>query len=214
MEMGINFLLVTVILLNFLSLGLSQIASVIRIAAFQGVLLGLMPLLIEESQGSHIPLLCLATILIKGGLIPLFLFRALRDVQIRREVQPLLGPIPSLFLGALGTILGLVFAQNLPAPAQAIPALILPTSFSTVLTGFVMLITRHKALTQVVGFLVLENGIYVFGLTLLSTMPSLVELGVLLDLLVCIFVFGIILNHIRQAFSSLDSNKLTALREE
>jgi hydrogenase-4 component E len=212
METGVNSLIVMLILVNFLALGSSQIGIVIRFSAIQGLLLGLMPLMVEE-PGIYVVLLSLAIIAIKGVLIPSLLIKAMRDVKIRREVEPLLGFIPSMFLGALGTVLGLVFSNHLPLLAAHKGYLILPGSFSTIATGFIMLTTRHKAITQVVGFLILENGIFVFGLLLLSTMPFLVEVGVLLDVFVCIFVLGIILNHIQKAFSSLDSNKLTSLKD-
>ena len=213
MDGAVNSLIVVVVLLNFFALGSSQIGIVIRLSAIQGILLGMMPLLMEGTGEIHVPILSVATMAIKGALIPYLLLRAMRDVKIRREVEPLLGFIPSMFLGALGTILGIVFSNHLPLAPMQKEYLILPGAFSTIATGFIMLITRHKAITQVVGFLILENGIFVFGLLLLKTMPFMVEIGVLLDLFVCIFVLGIILNHIQKAFSSLDSNKLTSLKE-
>jgi hydrogenase-4 component E len=214
MEITTNSLMVLALLLNFLALGFSQIGTVIRIVAFQGVLLAVMPLWLEGTDAYQIGLLCLATAVIKGVLIPSMLYRAMRDVKIRREVEPLLGFIPSMLLGALGLVAGLVFSKNLPMYQLNGNTLILPVALSTILSGFIMMTTRQKAIMQVVGFLILENGIYIFGLLLMQTMPTLVELGVLLDLFVCIFVLGIILNHIQRAFSSLDSNKLTTLREK
>ncbi len=213
MDAGINSLIIVLVLVNFLALGSSQIGTVIRLSALQGLLLGFMPLMMEGVGEIHIPLLCLGIIAIKGFLIPSLLFKAMRDVKIRREVEPLLGFIPSMLLGALGTVLGLLYSSHLPLMPLHKGTLILPGSFSTILTGFIMLTTRHKAITQVVGFLILENGIFVFALLLLETMPFLAEVGVLLDLFVCIFVLGIILNHIQKAFSSLDSNKLTSLKD-
>jgi len=88
-----------------------------------------------------------------------------------------------------------------------------PASLATVLSGFIVLTTRKKAINQVVGYLVLENGIYIMGLTLLEAMPFLVEVGVLLDLFVAIFVMGIIINQISREFGSLDTARLTALKE-
>ena len=81
------------------------------------------------------------------------------------------------------------------------------------MTGLILLTTRRKAISQVVGYLVLENGIFVFGLLLVDAMPLLVEVGVLLDLFVAVFVMGIILNHIRDEFASLDTGRLEELRE-
>jgi hydrogenase-4 component E len=93
-------------------------------------------------------------------------------------------------------------------------SLVVSASLSTVLTGFLLLTTRRKAITQVAGYLILENGVFIMGLLLVEAMPFLVELGALLDLLVAIFVMGIIINHINREFSSLDTARLTALKEE
>ena len=141
------------------------------------------------------------------------LHKALRDAQIKREVEPLIGFLPTMLLGALGTAVSITFAAYLPMTRTGSSTLIIPASFSTVLTGFLLLTTRYKAITQVIGYLILENGIYIFGMLLLAAVPFLVELGILLDLFVGIFVVSIILNHINEAFSSLDTRQLTALRE-
>jgi hydrogenase-4 component E len=82
------------------------------------------------------------------------------------------------------------------------------------MTGFLMLTTRKKAISQVIGYLVMENGIFIFGLLLTEAMPVMVEAGVLLDLMVGIFVMGIVINHISREFSSLDTSRLTTLKEE
>ncbi len=98
------------------------------------------------------------------------------------------------------------------APGHA-QTLVVPAALSTVLTGFVLLTSRIKAITQVIGYLVLENGIFIFGLLLLEALPSLVELGVLLDLFVGVFVISIIIHHINREFDSLDTRRLSSLRE-
>jgi len=139
--------------------------------------------------------------------------RAMREAAIRREIEPLIGFIPTILLGALGTGLALLFARTLPLAPQHVGSLLVPASLSTVLSGFLLLITRRKAITQVVGYLILENGIFIMGLTLLDAIPFLVEIGVLLDLFVGIFVMGIIINHINREFSSLDTGRLSALKE-
>ncbi len=91
---------------------------------------------------------------------------------------------------------------------------IIPTSIATILAGFILLTTRYKALSQVLGYLVLENGIYIFSLLLLEGIPFVVEMGMLLDLFVSVFIVSIITNHINRAFSSLDTRVLVSLREE
>jgi len=92
-------------------------------------------------------------------------------------------------------------------------SLAIPCSLATLATGFLMLITRRKALTQALGYLILENGIYVFGVLLAEAMPFMVEAGVLLDLLVAIFIMGIMVNQISRTFSSLNMQNLSSLRE-
>ncbi|MHB1562035.1 MAG: NADH-quinone oxidoreductase subunit K, partial [Isosphaeraceae bacterium] len=91
--------------------------------------------------------------------------------------------------------------------------LLVPASLATVWTGFLMLTTRKKAIMQVLGYLVLENGIFLFGLLLLEAMPLLVEAGILLDLFTGVFVMGIIVHHISREFASTSTEHLSELRE-
>jgi len=89
----------------------------------------------------------------------------------------------------------------------------IPVALSTVIIGLLILTTRNKALTQVVGYLILENGIYVFGLSQAERVPFLVEVGVLLDVFAGVFIMGIVVFHINREFDSLDSARLTELRD-
>jgi len=206
-------LLVVVLLFNLFLLGTSRLQAVINASATQGVLLGVLTLCVHEGFSTWIVLITIVTILVKGVLIPRMLLRAIRDAAIRREIEPFIGFLPCLLLGALGTGASLIFARTLPLAKEHVGSLLVPASMATVWTGFLVLTTRRKAINQVVGYLVLENGIYIMGLTLLQAMPFMVEMGVLLDLFVGIFVMGIILNHIRREFSSLDTAHLSALKE-
>jgi hydrogenase-4 component E len=210
---SINLLLVGILLLNLFMLGTSRIRALIQAAALQGVVLGVMPLLIGAHSTWHAGLLAIATVVLKGSLIPGMLRRALREAQIKREVEPLIGFVPSMLLGAAGTLLSIGLAAGLPLEPEHRELLIVPASFSTVLTGFLLLVTRIKAITQAIGYLVLENGIFIFGMLLVEAMPFLVEIGVLLDLFVGIFVVSIIIHHINREFASLDTRRLSSLRE-
>ncbi len=205
--------LVLVLLLNFFSLGTGRIRAVIRTVALQGVLLGIMPLLVHGEVTLQGALIAAAPVALKGLVIPAMLFRALREANIKREIEPLVGLVPSLILGAVGTGLAVAFAQRLPLLEAHSSTLLVPASLSTALVGFLFLTTRSKAISQVLGYLMLENGIFIFGLLLVEALPLLLEFGVLLDLFVCIFVMGIILNHINREFSSLDTQRLATLKE-
>lgn len=209
----LNALLVVVLALNLFTLGTSRIVTVIKVVSLQGLLLGLMPLLIEEHLTFTAVLASVAAILLKGLVIPVMLLRAMRDVHIKREMEPLIGFLPSMLLGALATGFALLFASSLPLANEHTTPLLVPASLATIFTGFILLTMRAKAITQVMGYLVLENGIYIFGMLLVGAMPLVVELGVLLDLFVGIFVICIMVNHINQTFSSLDTRRLASLKE-
>jgi hydrogenase-4 component E len=206
-------LLVVVLLFNLFLLGTSRLQAVVNASAGQGVILGILTLCVHEGFSTWMVLITIGTILVKGMLIPGMLLRAIRDAAIRREIEPFIGFLPCLLLGALGTGAALVFARTLHLAKEHVGSLLVPSAMATVWTGFLVLTTRRKAINQVVGYLILENGIYIMGLTLLHAMPFMVEMGVLLDLFVAIFVMGIILNHIRREFSSLDTAHLSALKE-
>jgi len=210
---ALNGLLVAVLLINLYSLGTSRIRALISAVALQGIALGVMPLLAHGHVTLLTGFIAAATVLIKGTLIPQILAKALRDAQIKREIEPIVGFLPSILLGALGTGVAIALAARLPLPPGHAQTLIVPAAFSTVFTGFLLLITRIKAITQAIGYLVLENGIFIFGLLLLDAMPFFVELGVLLDIFVGIFVISIIIHHINREFASLDTRRLSALKE-
>ena len=209
----LNAILVVVLMLNLFALGTSRIISVIRTVAVQGALLGLLPILLHRHGSAAILLVVALAFALKGFVIPGMMLRALRDVHIKREVEPLIGLEASVLLGALGTVFALLFADRLPLTPLHAGALIVPASLATILAGFLLLVTRFKAISQVLGYLVLENGIFLFGLLLVEAMPLVVELGVLLDLFVGIFVICIIVNHINRAFASTDTRLLVALKE-
>jgi hydrogenase-4 component E len=210
----LNLLIGLAMGLNLLALGSSRLPSLIRAVALQGVLLGLMPLLLEhERLDWRLVLVALATMVGKGVVIPGLLRRAMRAANIEREIQPYLGYVPSLLLGAGGTIAAVAFARALPLLPEHAGILLVPGAIACMLTGFVLLIGRVKAISQVCGYLILENGIYLFGLLLIHSTPLLVESGILLDVTVGVFVIGIIVDRIQRAFDSLDTRKLTTLRE-
>jgi hydrogenase-4 component E len=214
MDEFLDPLLIVALALNFVALGVSRIRAVINTVALQGILLGVLPLFIPHHDvGLRNILLIVVTIGLKGIVIPAFLVRAMREANIQHEVNPVVNYMSSLLLGAVGTALALVFSYTLPLAAKDAGYLIVPASLATVWTGFLMLTTRRKAIMQVLGYLLLENGFFLFGLLLLDAMPFLVEVGVLLDLFTGVFVMGIIIHHINREFASISTEHLTELKE-
>jgi hydrogenase-4 component E len=214
MSETLNLLIGLAMGLDLLALGSSRLPSLIRAMSLQGVLLGVMPLLMEyETLNWRVAAVALATMTGKGILIPGLLRRAMRAANIDREIEPFLGFVPSMLLGAGGTIAAVAMASALPLLPEHAGTLVVPGAIASILTGFILLIGRAKAISQVCGYLILENGIYLFGLLLIHSTPLLVESGILLDVTVGVFVIGIIVDRIQRAFDSLDTRKLTTLRE-
>jgi hydrogenase-4 component E len=204
-------LLIAALALNFVALGVGHMRAVIHAVALQGILLGIFLFFFHPDV--DVLLLVAVTIGLKGFVIPAFLIRALREASSPYELIPPANTMVSLLLGVAGTGLALVFSSTLPLASQHTNWLLVPASLATVWTGFLMLTRRKKAVMQVIGYLILENGIYLFGLLLLEAMPFLVEVGVLLDLFTGVFVMGIIIHHIGREFSSISTEHLETLKE-
>jgi hydrogenase-4 component E len=205
-------LILSVLLLNFFVLGTSRLTSGIRSTALQGAVLALLPIALHPAWSLHTALLVVGTFAIKALFIPGLLLRAMREASIRREVEPHVGFVGSLLLGTLAVVGAFAVTRRLPATAG--PAeLLVAAALATVTIGLLVIVTRRKAINQVIGYVLLENGIYLYGLTQSDRVPFLVEMGVLLDVFVGVFVMGIVLFQINREFDSLDSARLSHLRE-
>ena len=145
--------------------------------------------------------LAAAMIAIKGVVMPRMLTYAMREASVSWQIDPYLG-LTDVAACWAPSAPGWRWPSRatLPLRAEHASHLLVPASLSTVLTGFLILTTRREALTQVLGYLVLENGIFIFGLLLVEAMPLIVEVGVLLDLFVGVFVMGIIIHHVNRQF--------------
>jgi hydrogenase-4 component E len=207
-----DVLLLLVVLTNFWVLGTTRLSATIRATAVQGALLAGLPIALYPGFSAHILGLAIGTFAVKALLLPWLLSRAIREAAVRREIEPLIGFATSMLLGAVAVALAFSIAPRLPLPELQTRVLV-PVSLSTVVIGLLVLTTRSKALTQVVGYLILETGIYVFGLSQVQRVPFLVEIGVLLDIFVGVFIMGIVVFHINREFDSLDSARLTELRD-
>ncbi len=209
-----NAMLVAVLLLGFATLGSSRLTTCIRLVAVQGALIALVPLVRHGFElGPHVLLLVGAPAAAKGVLMPWLLLRAIREADVRREIEPFIGYTASLLLGTLLTGAGFLLAAGLPQAAQPDGWLLAACALATILLGALMMVSRRKALSQVLGYLMLENGIFLFGQGLATELPLLVELGVLLDVLVAVFIMGITIFHINREFDSIAVHELTALHD-
>lgn len=214
MDLLIDAMIVLLILTNLKLIASSRISACIRGVAFQGILFGIMPLLVGTDHWTLRACgLSGITILLKGMIFPWLLLRALQAGNIRREMEPFIGYTPSLLVGAALLAVAMWLGRQLPLPVPAASPLMAPLAMFNIVIGLFVIVSRRNALTQVLGYLVMENGIYAFGLAFALKEPLLVELGVLLDAFMAVFVMGITIFHISREFHHMDTDRLSVLRD-
>jgi hydrogenase-4 component E len=167
-----------------------------------------------ERGEPHLYLIAAALLVLKAIGVPAFLYWIIRSVQVHRDTGTFL-PAPLAMHVSLGfLVISYLLACELPMPPMR--GLGWPgatASISLVCTGLLVMLTRRIALSQVLGFLVMENGIYLFGLTQTSGMPLLVEMGILLDVLVGVMIAGLIAFRIQKSFEHIDVTMLSELKD-
>jgi len=211
-----EIILVFVLLANLTLLGSGRLSTCIRQVAAQGVVLGLLPLLVgTEGPNARLFLVAAVILAVKGALFPKLLFRSLRSANVVRESTPIVGHTASVVSGMAILIASFWLTSRFPLPTGQPPVsnLVLPVALATLLSGLLLIVTRRLALMHVVGYLVLENGIFVFGVGLAHEVPLLIEMGILLDVFVAVLVMGIAMFHISRTFDHIDVDQLSQLRD-
>jgi hydrogenase-4 component E len=212
MSTGLDSLMVVVALINLALLASSRLVGCIRFVAAQGVAVALLPLFIEFEFPRSV-VLSAAILVLKGAVFPWLLVRALRAANVRREVEPLVDYTLSVGVGLIVLAGALWVGTRIPIRIEAVGStLAIPTAVATIASGMFLIVSRRKALTQVLGYIVLENGVYTFGLAFMGGAHLLIELGVLLDVFVAVFVMGIAVNRINREFDHIDADRLSTLK--
>ncbi len=213
MSHPVDTLLSLVLLSILFAFGSSRLPVLIRILAFQGVIISIVPLFVGHNLTGGGLLFTLVTLGIRGIVIPLCIYLAIKKVAIRREVEPIIGYHASLLVG-LGLIVGATFASHkFDLPASSASALLLPTAISVLVAGMFLLISRRNAIAMVLGYMMMENGIYLVGTTFSARALHIVEFGILLDVLAGVMIMAVILQNIKQTFDDVDTALLRTLKE-
>jgi len=208
-----ELIIVLIILLDLALAVTGALSSCIRLVALQGVVAGLLPLLAGAgAPHQRAVVFALVIITLKGVVFPFLLTRARDRSGARKDVEPLISYPASIMLCLGAFIASSWMGSRLPLPETSV-AWIVPASLATIFTGFLLITTRSKAITQVLGYLVIENGIYIFGLALFVEQPMMVELAILLDVFVAVFVMGIAIFHISREFDHIDTAELSELSD-
>lgn len=211
-----DMLLISLLLSNVFLLGSSRLGFHIKLLACQGAILGGI-MLCDGSGGLHpeIVVLTFLIVILKAIVFPGLLLHAVNKTGISRELEPMVGFGFSLLAGAVSWGLALKLSSRLPiADSQAL-GLMIPAAFFTIFAGLFLIIFRRIAIMQIIGYLVTENGICIFGAAISHTQPLLVELAILLDVFAAVLLMTVILFQINRKIEDihLDSSRLSALRD-
>ena len=214
MNIWTDIFILGLMLTNFRLMATNRLLAMIDTIALQALVLAVIPFsLAERPELPRLLLFLLITLSVKGMLLPWLLRRAMRMADVDREIEPFIGYTASILIGIVLLILSFLIVHPLKSTAAPDAVSLLPGALFTTLTGLMIIITRRKALAQVVGYLAMENGIYAFGAALAVEEPLLVEMGVLLDVFVAVFVMGITIYQINREFDHIDTDRLSELKD-
>jgi len=210
----LNMLAALLLLLSFAMLAQRRIVTLVNLLAVQGALLFFATLLLAWRTGQgHLYLSAALTLSLKVVLLPWILHRLIRRLAVYWDSEPLVNPATTMLLGLLVVVFAFGLAQPISALANTATRNSIGIAVAVVLLSFMTMITRRKAMSQVVGFLSMENGLFFGAMSATYGMPMIIEFGVALDVLVAVLVLGIFFFQIREQFDSLDLHHLESLRE-
>jgi hydrogenase-4 component E len=210
----LNLCAALLLLLSFAMLAQRRIVNLVNLLAMQGSLLLVATLLLAWRTGQpHLYVSALLTLALKVVFLPWLLHRLIRRLQVYWDSEPLLNIPLTMLVGVIVVVFSFGLAQPISALASTATRNSIGIALAVVLLSFLTMITRRKAMSQVVGFLSMENGLFFGAMSATYGMPMVVEFGVALDVLVAVLVLGIFFFQIREQFDSLDLHHLESLRE-
>src|SRR3989344_7201794 len=213
-DQAVLFFAAFVLLPSFVMLAQARIVPLIHTFAWQGALLAITPALVPY-VADH-PHLCISagmTFLLKALLIPWMLHRLAVRLGIHRDIEVLTYPSMTLLAGAGLVVFGYYVAIPIVQLSTLVTRNTIAVSIAVVLLGMLMMISRKKAISQVIGFMSLENGLFFAAVVSTFGMPMVVELGIAFDVLVASILFGVFFFQMRASIDSLDVDRLNRLRE-
>jgi hydrogenase-4 component E len=211
----LNALAALLLLLSFAMLSQRRIVTLVNLLAVQGALLFIATLLLARRTGAnHLYLSATLTLTLKVIFLPWLLHRLIRKLGVYWDTEPLLNTTGTMLIGVLVVVFSFGLAQPIAALASTATRNAIGIAVAVVLIAFMTMITRRKAMSQVVGFLSMENGLFFGAMSATYGMPMIVEFGVALDVLVAMLVLGVFFFQIREQFDSLDLKHLESLKED
>ena len=202
------------LLIAFAMLAQRRIVSLVNLLAAQGAVLAAATLLLAWRTGQgHLYVSGVLTLALKVAFLPWLLHRLIDRLEVRFDAEPALNVSGNLLAGLLVVVFAFGLAQPITHLASTAMRNAIGIALGVVLLAFLTMITRRKAISQVIGFLSMENGLFFGAMSATYGMPMVVELGVALDVLVAMLVLGVFFFQIREQFDSLDLHHLESLGE-
>ena len=197
----------------FLMVGQKSLFTTIRLYGAQSLLLATVAVVMAISdERPHLFLMATMTTVLKGFVIPLFLMRVVDRIGIHREIEPFLN-VPASLLACLGlTVVGYRVSTGFPEGTVGVTHHVLGVGLSTLMIGLFLMVTRKKAISQVLALLTVENAIFLVALGITSGMPMVVELGIFFDVILAVLVLGVLVQRIVDRFESMDVSRLSKLK--
>jgi hydrogenase-4 component E len=211
----INLLAAIMLLIAFAMLTQRRVLNLINLFAAQGLALTASTFLVAWTTSQpHLYWSALVTLLLKVLLLPWILHRLVRKLNVKWDIETLIKIPTTMIIGIVLVILAFNLALPISALAGTVTRGTLGIAIAIVLLAFLMMITRSKAVPQVIGFLAMENGLFFAATSATYGMPMVVELGIALDVLVGMIILGVFFFQIRERFDSLDIRHMEKLKED
>jgi hydrogenase-4 component E len=204
-------LIIFIISLLYVSIA-NRIITYVRVLALQGfILFGVTFLQLQDIQTWNLVLILLETIVFKALAVPIFLGYLIKRNKITRETEPYLPHFISLIIITMIVVITVLLANSIQD--THLDKIFFIVSLSTLFTGLYFIASRKKIITHVMGYLMIENGVFVLSLAVGNEMPNLVNLGIMLDVFASVLILGIFLNKIGDVFKDVDVDQLSNLKD-
>ena len=204
-------LIVFLISLFYLAIA-NRMTSYVKLLALQGILLFFVAFLeLKHINTVNLILILLETIIFKSVAVPVFLNYILKRNNITREAEPFVPNFVSLIITTVIVVTTIILSNTMEE--SYLDKMYFVVALSTLFTGLYFIASRRKIITHVMGYLVIENGVFVLSLAVGNEMPMLVNLGIMLDIFASVMILGVFLNKIGDVFKDIDVNQLTNLKD-
>lgn len=204
-------LIIFLISLFYLSIA-NRMTTYINVLALQGILLFFVAFLeLKHINTLNLILILFETVVFKSLAVPIFLKYVLKRNNITREAEPYLPNFVSLIITTVIVITTIILSNTMDE--GNLDKMFFVVALSTLFTGLYFIASRRKIITHVMGYLVIENGVFVLSLAVGNEMPMLVNLGIMLDIFASVLILGVFLNKIGDVFKDIDVNQLTNLKD-